>query len=282
MEQICGGEGRGVSEPLNVRIFYARLIRRLSIRVTWLLLHTRVTANQVTVIGVLIGLGGAVLLGWNNVWSLLAAVVALQLSFVIDFSDGEVARYRGTASAGGAYLDWIGHYYIPAAVTAALSYAAWQTSGHAWLLLAGLVLIFGQLRIAYSARDHVLLGLYRDYPELRTDPEFVRAVLARQGGDPNRIDPQAEYDQRRAGESGSGVLWHRYTNLGQLFVYPGFVNLVTLAVAIDLIASLTGGDYPHVIVDITRQALLYALALVQLLHQLRATGQSYAIFRRIP
>ena len=49
LEAICGGEGRDPSEPLDFRIAYARLVRRLSIRLTWLLLHTRLSANQVTV-----------------------------------------------------------------------------------------------------------------------------------------------------------------------------------------------------------------------------------------
>ena len=128
----------------------------------------------------------------------------LQLSFVLDYSDGEIARYQAlrqdaATNAGGAYLDWIGHYYVPATMIAALAYGAFSVNGHEWLLLAALVIVFSLVRIAYSARDHVLLGLYRDRPELRSSPEMVRAVLARQGGDPELLDLEAGYRERRAG-----------------------------------------------------------------------------------
>lgn len=279
LERLCGGEGRGVNEPFNVRYTYARAVRKLSIRTTWLLLHTSVSANQVTVLGIVIGLAGAGLLAWNNLWAQLGGIAALQLSFVIDFSDGEIARFKSSANAGGAYLDWIGHYYVPAAAVAALAYAVLHAFGHTWVLLAALITIFGMVRIACSARDHVLLGIYRDRPELREDPQFVRAVLARQGGDPERIDLDADYAGRRAGGEGAGPLWHRFTNLGQLFVYPGFVNIVTLAIGIDIVTSLAMSDYPDLTSSKARQALLGVLALMQLLHQLRAAGQSYAILR---
>lgn len=279
LERLCGGEGRAPGERLTVRIAYARLVRRLSIRITWLLLHTPLRANQVTVAGIVIGLLGAALAAWNDAWAMLAGVVALQLSFVMDFSDGEMARYQGSSDAGGAYLDWIGHYYVPAAVSAALAYGAFEAGGSPVLFLLALVLVLGQVRVPFSARDHVLLGLYRDRPELRDSPELVRAVLARQGGDPDEIDPDASYAGRREGATGRGLLWKRFTNVGQLLVFPGFINLVTLGLAVEVGLSLD--QLPQVDSSTARTVLLAGLALVQLLHQLRAAAQSHAVLERL-
>jgi phosphatidylglycerophosphate synthase len=286
LEAICGGEGRGEGEPQDFRIAYARLVRKVSIRFTWLFLHTRMSANQVTVLGILIGLAGAFLLAWSEFWPLVGALILLQLSFVVDYSDGEVARYRAAqesrpTNAGGAYLDWIGHYYVPAVAIAALAWGAFMENGDDWLMLAALVAVLSVVRIAYSARDHVLLGLYRDRPELRSSPEFLRAALARQGGDPERLDLQADYEDRRAGSTGSGVLWRRYTNLGQLLVFPGFVNLLTLAVLIDLITSGLQGDYPDVAHTAARSVLVALLGLVHLVHQVRAAAQGFQVLRRL-
>ena len=172
----CGGEGRSPDDPRNLRTLYARFVRKLSIRITWLILHTRLGANQVTVLGIIIGLLGAVLLSQANIWIALVALALLQLSFVIDFCDGEVARYYGTGSAGGAYLDWIGHYYVPAVAVAALAWSCLTTGAGSWVFVAAIVLILGFVRVAYSARDHVLLGLYRDDPQLRGS-EQVPSVL---------------------------------------------------------------------------------------------------------
>jgi phosphatidylglycerophosphate synthase len=286
LEAICGGEGREPESERNFRTVYAKPIRRISIRFTWLLLHTRLSANQVTVLAILIGIAGALLLAWSDFWPLVIGLVLLQLSFVLDYSDGEIARYQAmqrgeTTGAGGAYLDWIGHYYVPATMTAALAYGAFTVSGRDWLLLAAMVVVFSLVRIAYSARDHILLGLFRDRPELRQSEQFTRAVLARQGGDPELIDLEADYEGRRAGTPGQGALWRRHTNLGQLLVFPGYVNLVSLAVVIDLILSGMDGDYPGANEAIARTVALAALGLVHVLHQLRAALQGFQVLRRL-
>jgi phosphatidylglycerophosphate synthase len=286
LEAICGGEGRDPADERDFRIGYARLVRPISIRFTWLLLHTRLSANQVTVLAIAIGMAGALLLAWSDFWPLVLGLVLLQLSFVLDYSDGEIARYQahtlGTSpNAGGAFLDWIGHYYVPATMTAALAYGAFHVSGRDWLLLAALVVVFSLVRVAYSARDHVMLGLLRDHPELDRSAEFRRAVLARQGGDPELIDLDADYTSRRAGASGRGPLWRRHTNLGQVLVFPGFVNLVTLAVLIDLVLSSLDGDYPAANQAIARMIALGGLGLVHVLHQLRAAVQGFQILRRL-
>ena len=286
LEQICGGEGRDPGAPRDFRIAYAVLVRRISIRITWLVLHTRLGANGVTLLGIGIGLAGAAMLAWNEFWPIVLALFLLQLSFVVDYSDGEVARYRaherGTVTdAGGAFVDWIGHYYIPALAIGALAYGAFTESGHDWLLAAALVAILSVVRVPYSARDHVLLGLFRDRPDMRESPEFMRAVLARQGGDPERLDLKADYTGRRAGVSGGGWMWRRWTNLGQVLVFPGFVNLICAFVAIDLIAALIAGDYPAVPQTTGREVLIGLLGVVHLVHQVRAGAQGFQILRRL-
>jgi hypothetical protein len=286
LERICGGEGRDPEEERDFRISYARLVRRLSIRFTWLLLHTRLSANQVTVLAILVGMAGALLLAWSDFWPLVIGLVLLQLSFVLDFSDGEIARYQAlqrgeTTGAGGAFLDWIGHYYVPATMAAALAYGTFTASGRDWLLLAALIVVFSLVRIPYSARDHVLLGLFRDHPELRHSEQYMRAVLARQGGDPELIDVEGDYRARRTGAPGRGALWRRHTNLGQILVFPGFVNLVTLAVLVDLVSSGLDGDYPGAKEVLARSILLAVLGVVHLFHQLRAAAQSFQVIRRL-
>ena len=286
LEKICGGEGRDPGAARDFRIAYAVLVRRISIRITWLVLHTRLSANGVTLLGIGIGIAGALMLAWNEFWPLVAGLFLLQLSFVVDYSDGEVARYRaherGTVTdAGGAFVDWIGHYYIPALAIGALAYGAFTESGHDWLLLAALVAILSVVRVPYSARDHVLLGLFRDRPDLRESPEFMRAVLARQGGDPELINLQAGYTGRRAGATGGGWMWRRWTNLGQVLVFPGFVNLICVFVAIDLVAAVVAGDYPAVPQIAGREVLIGLLGIVHLVHQVRASAQGFQILRRL-
>jgi phosphatidylglycerophosphate synthase len=286
LEAICGGEGRGSGAPRDFRIAYAVLVRRISIRITWLLLHTRLSANAVTLLGIGAGIAGGLMLAWNEFWPLVVALLLLQLSFIVDYSDGEVARYRAhergeVTDAGGAFLDWIGHYYVPAVAIGALAFGAFLESGHDWLLLAALVAIVSVVRVPYSARDHVLLGLFRDRPDLRQSPEFMRAVLARQGGDPDALDLESDYAGRRAGGTGRSWLWRRWTNLGQVLVFPGFVNVLCVFVVVDLVASGLAGDYPAVTETTGREVLVGLLGVVHLVHQVRAAAQGFQVLRRL-
>jgi hypothetical protein len=278
--EICGGEGRGSNEQRDFRRLYARLVRRLSIQITRVLLKTGISADQTTILGIVIGLGGAALLAWNESGAQIVGLLLLQLSFVIDFCDGEIARFERKVEgkqggAGGEYLDWVGHYYVPAAITMALGWATYSAGASPWIWLAVFVIVLANTRIPYSARDHVLLSVYRDRPELREDPAMLRAVMSRMGGDPAGIDIDADGEQLKSGGTGRGLLWSRYINIGQLLVFPGFINLVAVAVVADVI--LGGGGIADSI--LARSVLLFGLGVVHFLHQLRAIRQSFEITR---
>lgn len=281
---ICGGEGtRGSDEPRDLRRIYARGVRKLSIRITRLLLPTGISANQTTVFGIAIGIIGAALLACNEVWAQILAIVLLQLSFVLDFCDGEIARFEreveGVSSgAGGAYLDWVGHYYIPAVMAGALGWAVFADTGEEIWLIAALIVILSLVRVPYSARDHIMWGVYRDKPELRSSEPMVRAAMARMGGDPEQLNLEAQGAEAMAGGGGRGWLWSRYTNFGQLIVFPGFINLVALAVVIDLVLSW-GDDYVES--TLARAVLLGLLGAVHLLHQIRAIAQGFRVTRAL-
>jgi hypothetical protein len=77
-------------------------------------------------------------------------------------------------------------------------------------------------------------------------------------------------------------LWRRWTGLGQLLVFPGFVNLLTLFVGIDLVLSGLDGEYPAIEHVAGRELLIALLGVVHLVHQLRAAAQGFEVLRRLP
>src|SRR5690625_146087 len=89
-------------------------LRRLSIHLTRLLVPTVISANGVTWMMALVGVIGAVVLVIPSWWALVICALLMQLQVLIDCSDGEVARWRGTSSAVGIYIDRIGHYFTEA------------------------------------------------------------------------------------------------------------------------------------------------------------------------
>jgi phosphatidylglycerophosphate synthase len=133
-----------------------RLIhRRLSRPTTALLLRTSLTPNQVTIVGVLIGLAGGWLVGSPSATGVLVGIAALVASGVLDCSDGELARIRFTESRLGHLLDVTGDTLVHAALLAGIArelarVGAWP--GMPTLALLGVGVVGGFVTITWSER----------------------------------------------------------------------------------------------------------------------------------
>ena len=81
------------------------LNRTLSLSVTRLLLDTRVTPNQMTVVATIIGVAGVAAV-FSATWTGVAAgAILVQIQSILDGCDGEIARLKFQASPLGAWLD---------------------------------------------------------------------------------------------------------------------------------------------------------------------------------
>lgn len=84
------------------------VVRPLSFYLTPFFINRGMSANAVTVLGLVVLLGGlgAVLGGVQATGAMVAGAVLINVWYVLDFVDGNVARYRETESEFGAFLDW--------------------------------------------------------------------------------------------------------------------------------------------------------------------------------
>jgi phosphatidylglycerophosphate synthase len=87
-------------------------MRRLSLFVTWLLLNLGLSANQVTFLQIMSGVIGCIFFAFPKTEFLLLGVFFMQLGFLFDNVDGEIARFRKQASTTGKFLDTIGHEIV--------------------------------------------------------------------------------------------------------------------------------------------------------------------------
>lgn len=99
-------------------------LRDLSPYLTWMLLKTRISANGVTGLMILVGWSTAAALLIPGIWGALLALVLCQLQMLVDCCDGEVARWRRTSSPAGVFLDKVGHYSTEALIPIALGIRA--------------------------------------------------------------------------------------------------------------------------------------------------------------
>ena len=102
-------ELREICQPSDESGMRARAYRKVSIYFTKMLLYTSVTANQVTVLFAICGVISGILFAFSNYWWSLLGSTALLVHYILDYVDGEVARYRKSASQKGEFIDIVCH-----------------------------------------------------------------------------------------------------------------------------------------------------------------------------
>jgi phosphatidylglycerophosphate synthase len=124
LRSICQGE----KVRRDRRPWYV-LSRRVSLGVTWVLLHTPVSANQVTFVSLLLTIAAGVLLAAPAANVALAGALALVLHYFLDKVDGEIARFRGVFSLKGLYMDELSHTFAYAGTFVGLGlHLAWRAA----------------------------------------------------------------------------------------------------------------------------------------------------------
>lgn len=110
--------------------------RRASPYVTRWMIGLPISANQITVVMIVVGLAGAGALAIAGLAGALICFVAIEVYLLLDCVDGEVARWRGTTSIKGKYLDRVGHYLVEAALLAMYGVHAAGTWASPWVTVS--------------------------------------------------------------------------------------------------------------------------------------------------
>ena len=105
-----------------------------------LLSRTKVTPNQVTLMGAVVFMGVIASLILVPDWQgMLPAAAILELAYIFDCADGQLARITKMTSTVGAYLDFLIDEFKALGLVAAFSVRLWlEWERHEWLLV-GLV-----------------------------------------------------------------------------------------------------------------------------------------------
>jgi len=189
-------ELKRVAQPPEVRLrrnaehWTASLyLRNLSPYLTWVLLKTSISANGVTGLMIVVGWSTAAALLIPGLAGAALAVILGQLQMLVDCSDGEVARWRGTSSPAGVFLDKVGHYTTEALIPIALGVRAagypfetpedflWTTLG---LLLALVIVLNKALNdMVHVARANAGLEKLADHRDEAVPSQAFVARLRR-------------------------------------------------------------------------------------------------------
>ncbi|MCI0343878.1 MAG: CDP-alcohol phosphatidyltransferase family protein [Chloroflexi bacterium] len=218
--------GQG-SAHLDADPTYARFVmRRVSPGVSWLICRfTSLSADAVTFLSIVSGIAGGLLVAPGSLATNMLALILLQLAYLLDVVDGEVARIRGTASPRGTYLDLIGHFLQNRALYAGAGLSLiWLTGGAWWALTAA----FLALGFTVPFGHYALIQTRGPSADATANPDHgPRVAVAR----PSGSDP-------------IGLLAWLYRRLSFLWAYPASMNVFCLALVVDLVRAAAGDSAP--------------------------------------
>ena len=86
--------------------------RPAALRITWVVAPWGVSANTATLAAWGCGVAAAAALAWGSVWGWILGAAMLQLWYLLDHVDGQLARLHGTASLDGVQLDYLMHHTV--------------------------------------------------------------------------------------------------------------------------------------------------------------------------
>ena len=120
-----------------------RVARPSAVYGTWLAVRLGLSADVVTALSLAAGLSASVAIASGTRRGFVAGVVLGHLAFWLDHVDGQVARWRGTASLDGVYLDYLMHHATNLCLGFALGHGLAVRTGQPQWSAAGFLVAAG-------------------------------------------------------------------------------------------------------------------------------------------
>lgn len=144
--------------------YYKRPYNALATPIIKLLLYTNITANQVTMIWVILGSLSTLLFIFGNYWLTLFAFLVFHFHLILDSVDGPIARIKNIKSSTGIYIERIAHDLIFVMFFFCIALGA-QRRGLMpnYILVFGFSSAVGYFFYKYAKRAKIYTVLLHDY-----------------------------------------------------------------------------------------------------------------------
>jgi phosphatidylglycerophosphate synthase len=116
-----------------------KIIRKISVYPLKLILYTPITANQLSLAWMILGLIAAFMLIPGNYWWALGGMILYQFAYLLDQLDGPVARFRKQCNLGGDYLDELTAYLHRGVLVVCMGIGAYMRFDNIIYLYAGII-----------------------------------------------------------------------------------------------------------------------------------------------
>jgi CDP-L-myo-inositol myo-inositolphosphotransferase len=127
------------------------LNRPLSIRLTRLLLNTKIAPNHISIFAFILGILGAGFFFLGGYLNLIIGGILAQIASVVDGCDGEIARLKFKASEFGGWFDAVLDRYGDAFLLFGLTYHVYWIDDRFLYIIIGFLAIIGTFMNSYTA-----------------------------------------------------------------------------------------------------------------------------------
>ncbi len=231
----------------NTESFYDFLISKyIAPRFTFLFRACGVKKpNNVTLMSLLLLIAAAFMVLFigmlGSIWYRAAVAVLIQLSFIFDCSDGQLARITGTSSKLGAWLDRLSDRLGEFIIFSFFGYTAWRLTGHVVFLYLGVVTGYGlavftlAMSLAESVRfDNIdsMIRIQRTQVEIeknRRIKETAGSGESAESGKPpgeNADRDRAGKPQRKIVEIAPKIFFFLNFGIGERYLYLSFFIII--------------------------------------------------------
>jgi phosphatidylglycerophosphate synthase len=124
---------------------------KVSIRLSYVLAHTSVTPNQVTLMSALVAFLAATLVQSSTYWIRLVGVVVWFMGYILDICDGDIARYRNMKSEFGHWFEAVSDRAKDLALLAGITLLAFNQIQASWVIWVGSLALGGTILHAYAS-----------------------------------------------------------------------------------------------------------------------------------
>jgi phosphatidylglycerophosphate synthase len=194
-----------------------RVARPTAVYGTWLALRLGLSAHQVTLLALASSGAATLALMTGSRAGFVAGVALAHLAFWLDHVDGQVARWRGTASLDGVYFDYLMHHAANLGLGFGLGYGLAARTGDPRWAAAGFAIALGW----------VFLSLHNDcrykafFQRLKRETGTFRV----DGGSGDRPSPPARWPRRGR----AALTWPAYKACEPHVVLVGLTALALTA-----------------------------------------------------
>ncbi len=163
------------------------LNRPISIRISKLLVRTKIKPNTISILSFFIALLSALFFSLGDYLYIIIAGILSQLGSIVDGCDGEVARLKFQQSDYGAWFDAVLDRYADALIISGMAYGYWLLHSDIKIWITGVIALTGSFMNSYTAikLDSILIN-NKNIPRIRFGRD-IRLFLIMAGAVLNQI-----------------------------------------------------------------------------------------------